>query len=147
MMPCPMPCGAMMLNLRIVIYPGADGSFILYEDEGDGYGYEDGAFSTIEFRWNNAARSLTIGPRKGSFPGMLMERDFVLQVQGSSPVKVHYDGKEQILAIRDTGLTNMFDIRMVQRLAYDRHYYELVTFIEENPAAYVRFIFTGETDG
>ena len=83
--------------LDIVIYPGADGSFILYEDEGDGYGYEDGAFSTIEFRWNNASRSLTIGPRKGSFPGMLMERDFVLQVQGSSPVKVHYDGKEQII--------------------------------------------------
>lgn len=53
--------------------------------------------------------------------------------------------KDQILAIRDTGLTNMFDIRMVQRLAYDRGYYELVTFIEEHPAAYVRFIFTGET--
>ena len=28
--------------------------------------------------------------------------------------------KEQILAIRDTGLTNMFDIPMVQRLAFER---------------------------
>lgn len=52
--------------------------------------------------------------------------------------------KEQLLAIRDTGLTNMFDIRRVQRLAFDRGFYELVDFIEENPAAYVRFIFTGE---
>ena len=34
--------------------------------------------------------------------------------------------KEQILAIRNTGLTNMFDINAVQRLAYKRDFYELV---------------------
>ena len=45
--------------------------------------------------------------------------------------------KEQILAIRDTGLTNMFDLPMVQRLAYDRDFFELVTFIEENRKEYV----------
>lgn len=53
--------------------------------------------------------------------------------------------REQILAIRDSGLTNMFDLNMVQRLAYERDFYELVVFIEENKAAYVRFILTGET--
>ncbi len=52
--------------------------------------------------------------------------------------------KEQILAIRDTGLTNMFDVPMVQRLAYDREYYELVIFLEEHRKEYVRFIMTGE---
>lgn len=52
--------------------------------------------------------------------------------------------KSQILAIRDTGLTNMFDINMVQRLAYEREFYELVTFIEESPREYTHFIFTGE---
>lgn len=52
--------------------------------------------------------------------------------------------KEQILAIRDTGLTNMFDLPAVQRLANDRGMYELVVFIEENRASYVRFILTGE---
>lgn len=52
--------------------------------------------------------------------------------------------KEQILAIRETGLTNMFDLNAVQRLANDRGMYELVIFIEENRAAYVRFILTGE---
>ena len=52
--------------------------------------------------------------------------------------------KEQILAIRDTGLTNMFDLPMVQRLAYDRNFFELVTFIEENRKEYVHFILYGE---
>ena len=40
--------------------------------------------------------------------------------------------KEQILAIRDSGLTNMFDIGMVQSLAYERDFYELVLYIEEH---------------
>ena len=52
--------------------------------------------------------------------------------------------KEQILAIRDTGLTNMFDIHAVQKIAYEMEFYELVNFIEENRSAYVRFILTGD---
>ena len=52
--------------------------------------------------------------------------------------------KEQILAIRDTGLTNMFDIHAVQKIAYDMEFYELVNFIEENRSAYVSFILTGD---
>ena len=54
--------------------------------------------------------------------------------------------RDQILAIRDIGLTNMFDLNMVQRLAHDREYYELVVFIEENRAAYVRFILSVESE-
>ena len=54
--------------------------------------------------------------------------------------------KEQIIAIRDTGLTNMFDTNMVQRLAYERNFYELVVFIEENRKEYVHFILTGEAE-
>lgn len=52
--------------------------------------------------------------------------------------------REQILAIRDTGLTNMFDLNAVQCLAFERGFYELVNFIEEDRKAYVRFILTGE---
>ena len=52
--------------------------------------------------------------------------------------------REQILAIRDTGLTNMFDLPMVQRLAYDRGFYELVTYLEDHRKEYVHFILTGE---
>ncbi len=52
--------------------------------------------------------------------------------------------REQILFIRETGLTNMFDIPAVQRLANDYDFYELVVFLEENRKAYVHFILTGE---
>ena len=52
--------------------------------------------------------------------------------------------KEQILAIRSTGLTNMFDTRAVQRIAHEMNFFELVVFLEENKAAYARFILTGE---
>lgn len=52
--------------------------------------------------------------------------------------------KEQILHIRDTGLTNMFDIYMVQRLAYENDFYEVVNFIEENKEEYVHFILYGD---
>ena len=52
--------------------------------------------------------------------------------------------KDQILAIRDTGLTNMFDVNAVQRLAYERDFYELVVYLEENRKEYVHFILTGD---
>ena len=52
--------------------------------------------------------------------------------------------KEQILAIRDTSLTNMFDVNAVQRLAYERDFYELVVYLEENRKEYMQFILTGE---
>ena len=52
--------------------------------------------------------------------------------------------KEQILAIRDTGLTNMFDVNTVQHLAYERDFYELVLYLEDHRKEYVNFILTGE---
>jgi hypothetical protein len=52
--------------------------------------------------------------------------------------------REQILAIRDTGETNMFDTARVQRMAYDRGFYELVLFLEEHKKEYAHFILTGE---
>ena len=52
--------------------------------------------------------------------------------------------REQILAIRATGLTNMFEVNAVQRLAFERGFYELVCYIDEDRAGYVRFILTGE---
>jgi alpha-D-xyloside xylohydrolase len=64
--------------LEIRIYEGADGDFTLYEDEGDGYQYESGAYSTIRFSWNSAEKTLTMGDRTGSFPGMPEEREFNL---------------------------------------------------------------------
>lgn len=52
--------------------------------------------------------------------------------------------REQILVIRNTGLTNMFDVNTVQRMAHERNFFELVVFLEEHKDQYVRFILTGE---
>ncbi|HXA00223.1 MAG TPA: glycoside hydrolase family 31 protein [Candidatus Dormibacteraeota bacterium] len=62
--------------LEIRIYPGAEGSFTLYEDENDTYNYESGAFSTIPLQWDEKSKTLVIGERSGKFPGMLETRTF-----------------------------------------------------------------------
>ncbi len=63
-------------TIELRIYPGADGKFTLYEDENDGYNYENGQFATIPFAWKDARHELVIGDTKGSFPGMLKHRVF-----------------------------------------------------------------------
>ena len=62
--------------ITLCVYPGADGQFTLYEDDGGSYRYEQGECSRIAFRWDEAARTLTIGPRTGVYPGMLARRTF-----------------------------------------------------------------------
>jgi alpha-D-xyloside xylohydrolase len=62
--------------IELRVYRGADGFFKLYEDEGDDYNYEKGVYSEIPITWNESRQILTIGKRKGSFPGMLTKRTF-----------------------------------------------------------------------
>ncbi len=62
--------------IELRIYPGDNGTFTLYEDENDNYNYEKGIYATIDFQWNDKKKVLTIGERKGEFPGMLKERTF-----------------------------------------------------------------------
>jgi alpha-D-xyloside xylohydrolase len=62
--------------IELRIYPGADGDFTLYEDDGETYSYEKGAYSTIGMHWDDAKRTLTIGERKGDYPGILQRRTF-----------------------------------------------------------------------
>jgi alpha-D-xyloside xylohydrolase len=94
--------------LEIRVYRGADGTFTLYEDEGDNYNYEKGAHSTIPFSWDNSSQSLTIGDRTGSFPGMPESRTlhivFVTEGHGAgggltaNPNKtVTYSGKKLVV--------------------------------------------------
>lgn len=54
--------------------------------------------------------------------------------------------KEQILAIRASGVSNMLDVNRVQVEANKLEFYELVIFLEEHRKAYLQFIFTGEDD-
>ncbi|RGN36550.1 glycoside hydrolase family 31 protein [Bacteroides oleiciplenus] len=93
-------------NLEIRVYPGANGEFVLYEDENDNYNYENGAYSTIKFTWNDANRTLTIADCEGKFPTMLKLRKFNIvvvdtqngigSIQSSKFTKsVSYNGKEK----------------------------------------------------
>ena len=86
-------------NLELHVYPGANGEFTLYEDEGDSYNYERGAYSTITFRWNDRARTLTIGERHGSYPGMLMNRQFTVVLPDGTIRTVNYNGLEQTVSL------------------------------------------------
>lgn len=60
--------------LTLYVYGGRDGEFSLYEDDGLTYGYEKGAFARIPIKWDDAGRKLTIGERRGKYPGMLETR-------------------------------------------------------------------------
>lgn len=85
-------------NLSINVYPGADGEFTLYEDEGNNYNYEQGAYSTITFKWNDKNKTLTIGKCLGSFGGMLASRRFIVNIIGSATTKtISYCGKKLVI--------------------------------------------------
>lgn len=66
--------------VELRIYPGANGRFTLYDDEGDNYNYERHQYSTIDLTWNNALKTLTIHNRKGAYPGMLKQRTFKIAI-------------------------------------------------------------------
>ena len=63
-------------TLEIRVYPGADGSYSLYEDNGRDYSYEQGKFTRIPFAWDDTKCELTIGDRQGEYDGMLKDRTF-----------------------------------------------------------------------
>ena len=79
-------------HIDIVVYPGKDAQFTFYEDEGDNYNYEKGQYSTIQLTWKEKTRTLTIGQRNGSFPGMLASRTFHVRVAATAPKDVTYSG-------------------------------------------------------
>ncbi len=94
--------------VRLMVYTGQDGQFELYEDENTNYNYERGAFSVIPFQYSEQGQILTIGSRKGEFPGMLKERTFeIVWVAKDRPVgynpnqepdqTVHYQGDELVV--------------------------------------------------
>ncbi|WP_428028038.1 DUF5110 domain-containing protein, partial [Altererythrobacter sp.] len=93
--------------LEIRIYPGADGSFIIYEDDNETYAYERGQSARYELRWNDAKRVLSIGEREGSFPGMVQQRKLnIVLVDSKQPGgiaeapaarTITYDGRATVL--------------------------------------------------
>jgi alpha-D-xyloside xylohydrolase len=69
-------------TVELRIYPGADGSFTLYEDAGEGYEYETGAFAMTPIKWTDKTKTVSIGAVKGSFPGMMKKRVYNVVVVG-----------------------------------------------------------------
>ncbi len=86
-------------NLELRLYPGADGTFTLYEDEGDNYNYEKGYYATITFQWNDKSRQLTIGTRQGGYKGMILDRKFTIVLPDGTSRTVSHDGNEQIIQL------------------------------------------------
>ncbi len=95
--------------IELRIYRGADADFTLYEDENDSYNYEKGMYATIPLHWDDTKQTLTIGDRKGQFPGMLEKRTFRVVFVGENhgagispeerPDKtVQYAGKQTVVA-------------------------------------------------
>jgi len=97
--------------IELRIYTGTSASFTLYEDEGDNYDYEHGAYSEIPIRWDDKSGVLTIGNRRGRFPGMLEERTFRIVIvrdgrgtgiaSSSEPdATIEYEGKATSARLR-----------------------------------------------
>lgn len=80
-------------TVTVHVYPGADGSFSLYEDAGDGYAYEHGECARITMKWNDKRGRLSIGLREGGFDGMLQRRLFIVKTADGRSCTVHYDGR------------------------------------------------------
>lgn len=83
--------------MKIVLYPGQDGIFTLYEDDGDAYEFENGAYSLIPITWDQNAKVLTFGKRTGSFEKMEAVRTFEIHLASfdHAVLTVSYDGTEQ----------------------------------------------------
>lgn len=82
--------------ISLLIYSGADATFMLYEDDGKSNDYEQGKYSRIEMKWNDAAKTLTIGKRQGTFEGMPKTRNFIVVKEGQKQT-VEYKGKKVVV--------------------------------------------------
>jgi len=71
--------------IRLTIYPGADGSFSFYEDDGISFAFERGDFTTIEMTWTDATRTLVLKPGKGKVVGAAQR--FTVALNGGTAVK------------------------------------------------------------
>lgn len=81
-------------NITLLIYAGKDATFTLYEDEGTNYNYEKGKFSTIQFNYSDAQRTLVVEQRKGEFNGMAKNRTFnVVVIDKNNPVGFSYEAE------------------------------------------------------
>ena len=87
-------------TLTMRVYPGADASFVLYEDDGQTLAYQHGACSRISFNWDEAQQRLVIGKREGAFPGMPKKRQFAVSLPDGRQKTVTYTGKKTVVKMK-----------------------------------------------
>ena len=79
--------------ITLFVFAGKDGKFTLYEDENTNYNYEKGSYSLIPFTFNDVAKTLVVGTRKGHYEGMPEKRIFnIVLVTPDKPGKLKFDG-------------------------------------------------------
>jgi len=111
--------------IELRIYPGADGNFTLYEDEGDNYNYQSGTYATIPISYSKSTGKVTIGARSGSFTGMTTNRTFNIvfvsaghgigdTVTSNPDCVISYNGTA-VQSSCGAGLFPRSDVRMVQK--------------------------------
>lgn len=66
--------------LTLRVYPGRDAETLLYEDSGDGYGYEEGQYSVTKLSWCEKTGKVQIGEPEGSYEGMPRNRSFAVEI-------------------------------------------------------------------
>lgn len=86
-------------HLELRLFPGADATFTLYEDAGDSYDYEQGAYTEIPISWRESNRTLTLGTRTGSYEGMPAQRTFTIVLPDGTIRDVAYNGKKTTLRL------------------------------------------------
>jgi alpha-D-xyloside xylohydrolase len=89
--------------IELRVYPGANGTFALYDDAGEGFGYEKGEYSLVRLAWNDRARTLSVAGRQGRYPGMAGTQQFKVQC-GAVPAAaklVSYSGSATTVALPD----------------------------------------------
>ena len=98
--------------IDLYVYAGKNGEFTVYEDEGTNYNYEKGKYATIDIKYNDEQKTLTIGNRQGSFDGMLQSRRFnviLVNAQNNQGVNlakspkgkmVKYAGKQVVVKLK-----------------------------------------------
>lgn len=82
-------------TIQLLVYQGADGKFDLYEDDGASLAYTKGNYSIIPLRYDESSKTLTIGARKGSYKGMISNRNFEVVVIGTGS-KQGFDSKMKV---------------------------------------------------
>lgn len=67
-------------TLTLKVYPGRDAETLLYEDSGDGYGYEEGQYSVTKLSWCEKTGKVHVGKPEGSYEGMPQNRSFAVEI-------------------------------------------------------------------